>query len=109
MVQPHSGSLWCVQGAVQEKERAAEVYEDALASGQKAFLFERKDEYSYTVNIGRLDVDERVLSPLLMSPYLQFALSSDDLCPGVGCCRSTSHCRSFVNLSPMQPQRPCLL
>lgn len=49
-----------LRGDVEEKKRAADRYDDALAEGKNAFLVEKKDELTYTVNLGRLQPGEEV-------------------------------------------------
>ena len=46
-------------GRVEEKQKAQETYDDAIASGQSAFLMESEREDVFTVTIGNLPPKEK--------------------------------------------------
>lgn len=54
-------------GEAREKEEAADMFEDALASGGSAMLMEQRDEHTSVLSIGRLDPHEHATVRLVLA------------------------------------------
>jgi Ca-activated chloride channel family protein len=67
-------------GAVIEKRRAEQAYEDSLAAGDAAIMLEKNRDGSYSVTLGNLAADETCVTTLRYAQTLQFEQRSVRLC-----------------------------
>lgn len=59
-------------GAVAEKRRAAQAYEDSLAAGDAAIMLEKNRDHSYSLNLGNLAAGEACVVTMRYAETLQF-------------------------------------
>lgn len=67
-------------GSVIGKKKSETKYEEALADGDSAILLERNANYDYTLNLGGIQPDEKVVITLRYGQLLKFTKTGLRLC-----------------------------